>query len=140
MKPRGIRNNNPLNIRVGNAWLGEVAKPTDTEFEQFVSLTYGLRAGFILLRRYIRRYKLDTIRKIVSRWAPSSENKTADYIEGVARISGLHPDEPLSFNCPEQMQALVAAMVVVENGVSVSMASIEDAYLKVRNSYAVTHV
>mgnify|MGYP007032335315 CR=1 FL=1 len=36
--PRGIRNNNPLNIRIGNVWLGEVQSPDDPEFEQFVSM------------------------------------------------------------------------------------------------------
>ena len=70
--PRGIRNNNPLNIRIGNVWLGEVPNPTDHEFEQLVSMFYGLRAGFILLRRYIRRYHLTTVPDIISRWAPGS--------------------------------------------------------------------
>lgn len=55
--PRGIRNNNPLNIKIGNNWLGEVTDPTDPIFEQFVSMKYGLRAAFIILRRYIRVYK-----------------------------------------------------------------------------------
>ena len=71
METRGVRNNNPLNIRIGNAWLGEVKNPTDKEFEQFESLLYGLRAAFVLIRRYIRRYGLCTIRQIVTRWAPA---------------------------------------------------------------------
>jgi hypothetical protein len=41
--PRGIRNNNPLNIRIGNTWLGERPEPTDHDFEEFVSMEYGLR-------------------------------------------------------------------------------------------------
>ena len=43
--PRGIRNNNPLNIRIGNQWLGERANPNDPAFEQFVAMEYGIRAG-----------------------------------------------------------------------------------------------
>ena len=85
--PRGIRNNNPLNIRVGNHWLGEVEHPSDNEFEQFVCIHYGLRAAFVLLRRYIERYGLNTIPDIISRWAPSSENNTSAYIEKVVRLS-----------------------------------------------------
>lgn len=134
MLPRGIRNNNPLNIRVGNAWLGEVSQPTDTEFEQFVSLAYGLRAGFILLRRYIERYKLNTVSKIIRRWAPSVENDTRRYIERVCLMSGLHPDEELIFSCPEKMQALVDAMVHYECGCGLPMSEIEDAYNRVRCS------
>ena len=63
--PRGIRNNNPLNIRIGNQWLGERANPNDPAFEQFVAMEYGIRAGFVLLRRYIRHYKRTTVAAIV---------------------------------------------------------------------------
>ena len=88
-QPRGIRNNNPLNIRIGNTWLGEVPNPTDSDFEQFVSVVYGLRAAFCILRRYIRRYHRDTIAKIICAWAPTNENNTALYISQVASVSGL---------------------------------------------------
>ena len=51
--PRGIRNNNPLNLRVGNNWKGEVSQPTDHTFEQFTEMKWGVRAAFIVLRNYI---------------------------------------------------------------------------------------
>ena len=51
--PRGIRNNNPLNIRKGNNWKGERPNQTDKEFEEFESMQMGLRAAFILLRNYM---------------------------------------------------------------------------------------
>ena len=85
MLPRGLRNNNPLNIRIGNTWLGEKVHPTDDEFEEFVSLAYGIRAAFVILRRYIRRYHLNTVRLIVERWAPRSENETEKYIQFVCK-------------------------------------------------------
>ena len=72
--PRGIRNNNPLNLRVGNNWKGEVSQPTDHTFEQFTEMKWGVRAAFIVLRNYIKRHKLNTVRKIISRWAPANEN------------------------------------------------------------------
>ena len=81
--PRGIRNNNPLNIRIGNQWLGERANPNDPAFEQFVAMEYGIRAGFVLLRRYIRHYKRTTIAAIIEAWAPASENNTQRYIDMV---------------------------------------------------------
>lgn len=140
MLPRGIRNNNPLNIRIGNAWLGEVAKPTDKEFEQFVSPLYGLRAGFIILRRYIERYDLRTVDEIISRWAPASENNTENYVRQVCEIAKLHRSDELSFSDSEKMIALVDAMVQVENGDSLPISIVEHAYNKVKYASSSVHV
>lgn len=114
--PRGFRNNNPLNIRIGNVWLGEVQNPTDPSFEQFVSMRYGLRAAFVLLRRYIRHYHRTTIAAIISVWAPSSENSTAKYIEVVSGLMDMPSDQPLKYEDTDIMVKLVQAMCVVENG------------------------
>lgn len=126
--PRGIRNNNPLNIRIGNSWIGEVKNPTDNEFEQFVHVCYGLRAGFILLKRYINRYKLNTIKKIISRWAPGNENNTRSYINQVARGMNMEPDTPLLYEDQDTICTLVYEMVYVENGQHIKMAEIVAAY------------
>lgn len=126
--PRGFRNCNPLNIRIGNTWLGERDNPDDTEFEQFVNITYGLRAGFIILRRYIRRYHLNTVQLIISRWAPRSENDTNAYVSTVCRETGLQPDQPIDYADQEAMTRLVAAMCLVECGQSVDIAQIIQAY------------
>ena len=126
--PRGIRNCNPLNIRIGNVWLGEVPNPTDNEFEQFVSMFYGLRAGFILLRRYIRRYHLSTVPDIISRWAPGSENNTVKYIDTVCQLSGIAPDVQLDYGDEETLVNLVDAMILVECGQHVDRSTIIKAY------------
>lgn len=126
--PRGIRNCNPLNIRIGNVWLGEVPNPTDNEFEQFVSMFYGLRAGFIILRRYIRRYHLTTVPDIISRWAPGSENNTVKYIDTVCQLSGIAPDTQIKYEDEETLVNLVDAMILVECGQHVDRATIIKAY------------
>lgn len=126
--PRGIRNNNPLNIRHGNVWLGEVSQPNDPEFEQFNTMEYGLRAAFIILRRYIRRYGHNTIRSIISTWAPNTENNTAAYIERVAEQVKIDADKPLRYEDSETMFRLVAAMCQVECGQKVDEAKIKKAY------------
>lgn len=126
--PRGIRNNNPLNIRIGNTWLGEVPNPTDSDFEQFVHVKYGLRAAFCILRRYIRRYKRNTIRKIVTAWAPSSENNTERYIELVCKFGCLDPDVEIHYEDSTTMCSLVQAMARVEVGEFIPLQVIEDAY------------
>ena len=115
--PRGIRNNNPLNIRIGNTWLGEVPNPTDSEFEQFVSVRFGLRAAIVILRRYIRRYRRNTPAKIIRAWAPAVENNTQRYIEVVCKRSLIAPDEVIDYADKNTMVRLVKAMAFVECGV-----------------------
>ena len=91
MLPRGIRNNNPLNIRRGkDQWQGLRAQQTDAQFCQFETLEYGWRAAFYLLTRtYYHKYRLYTIRAIINKWAPPHENLTATYIENVSRLTGI---------------------------------------------------
>ena len=127
--PRGIRNNNPLNIRVGNNWKGEVANPSDHAFEQFTEMKWGVRAAFIVLRNYIVRHKCNTIRKIISRWAPANENNTLAYIATVSQRANIQPDEPISFDNTCQMIALLLAMCFVENGLEISLDDVVEGWL-----------
>lgn len=128
LQPRGIRNNNPLNIRIGNTWLGERPEPTDPQFEEFISLEYGLRAAFVILRRYFRRYRRNTIATIVETWAPASENNTQRYIDTVSRLISLSPLAPIDFDDKVTMCRLVDAMAVVEVGQHLDMKRVEKAY------------
>lgn len=131
--PRGIRNNNPLNIRKGNNWKGEVAKCSDGEFEQFVSMQWGIRAGFKILKNYMTGYggkmkALTNVHDIIHRWAPPSENNCKAYIDSVCRFSGLHEFERLQFSDRSKMLALVDGMIRVECGQPVSLDIIASAY------------
>lgn len=126
--PRGIRNCNPLNIRIGNVWLGEVKEPTDPAFEQFISMPYGVRAGFVILRRYIRRYHRTTVPQVIEAWAPNNENNTTRYIDTVCSLSGIAPDEQLHYEDEDQMFRLVDAMILVECGQHISEQHIRDGY------------
>lgn len=96
MAIRGIRNNNPFNIKKSNyKWIGKV-ESSDPVFEQFKDLKYGCRAGLKLLLNYVRK-GFDTPSKIIHRFAPTSENNTNNYIDFIVRNSrGLRymsPDE-----------------------------------------------
>lgn len=133
MEPRGIRNNNPLNIRKGNNWKGERPVQKDKAFEEFVTMQFGIRAGFIILRKYVTGYngltcKFNTIDKIVRRWAPPSENATQKYIDFVAKDMGISPHQTISFSNRKLMCDLVYAMIFVECGQRVDRATIESAY------------
>lgn len=82
--PRGLRNNNPLNIRKsGTRWQHKITSGTDPDFEQFDSIEWGIRAAFCIVRTYINKYKINTVPAIIARWAPTSENNTAAYIRFV---------------------------------------------------------
>lgn len=82
MVTRGIRNNNPANIRRGASWKGLRRYQTDF-FCQFENMSFGIRAFFVLMRTYHYRYNLNTISEILYRFAPLSENNTFAYISAV---------------------------------------------------------
>lgn len=85
---RGIRNNNPGNIRKGIKWLGRVEPGKDPAFIEFKTMPYGIRALYIDL---INKHKkgLRTIRDIIYRYAPPSENLTDAYVNSVAQQIGI---------------------------------------------------
>ena len=120
MEPRGIRNNNPLNIRrSGDKWQGLCSCQEDKEFFQFEKMEWGWRAAFVILcKTYYGKRGLKTIRAIVSRWAPNNENNTAAYIRHVSDYTGIGPDKVLASpgECPTDWLLIGYAMAVVENG------------------------
>ena len=117
---RCIRNNNPLNIRRGTArWKGMSMRDDDEDFEQFETMAYGWRAAFILLgRTYYEKYHLNTIQKIISRWAPACENKTDAYMMYVAINVGINECDPLPSPklAPAIWMRIAWAMFEVEAG------------------------
>ena len=120
MTPRNIRNNNPLNIRRSkDKWQGLDAKQNDPSFFKFESMAMGWRAAFVILTKtYYHKYRLFTIRKIISRWAPPAENDTEAYIKRVSDLTGIDPDEPLGIPSlyPSRWMAVGLAMAIVEGG------------------------
>lgn len=86
MSTRGIRNNNPANIRRGCSWKGLTKTQTDKEFCQFTTMTWGVRALLVTLRTYVVKHHLHTVREIITRWSPPSDgNNTEKYIEYVEK-------------------------------------------------------
>lgn len=115
--PRGIRNNNPMNIRENDGvdfeWDGESLFDSDLAFEEFKSPLWGIRAGARILRTYRNKYGLDTISGIITKWAPPSENETDSYIKSVSESIGIPPAVTLY---DEDYPALIAAIIKHENG------------------------
>jgi len=123
--PRGIRNNNPLNIRYNakNQWLGQTGSdrvPAEKGMCVFTSMHYGIRAAFKLLSNYGRKYGLNTVRSIITRWAPpSDDNNTEAYIKRVCDTMKCEPEFVPHFGTQCDMHEcclMVKGMIIVENG------------------------
>lgn len=126
---RGLRNNNCLNIRISSDnFLGEIKPSTDKAFKQFKTAAYGYRAAFKILSTYIDKYGLNTIEKMIGRWAPENENNTEGYISTVCSRSHIDRDEIISSDNKDQMVPIVAAMSYVENGIPAEMEDVEDGW------------
>jgi hypothetical protein len=115
MIPRGLRNNNPLNIRHNaDVFQGEI-KGNDKSFKTFSSMPYGYRAAFVTLATYLSR-GWNTIEKIIAKWAPPIENNTEGYIAKVEKWSGIPRNKELTAADGTDYIMIVAAMSFVENG------------------------
>ncbi|ARF50804.1 structural protein [Pantoea stewartii subsp. stewartii DC283] len=115
---RGIRNNNPGNIRWGDDWKGLVpeGQRTDKSFCQFKAPEFGIRAMIIILRNYQSKYGLKTITGIIKRWAPPNENDTQAYIRSVAQATGTDADKPIDLMDSRKLFPLLQAIIKHENG------------------------
>ena len=123
---RGLRNNNPLNIRRNNTcWQGMEKEQTDESFVQFKTMAYGYRAAWRTLHTYFYRFvsqkRAFTIANIIRRWAPPTENDTEAYIRTMERLTGIGRDEklytPVNVMSYPQLSELIAAMTIMENGI-----------------------
>ncbi|MBI6550230.1 structural protein [Xenorhabdus lircayensis] len=116
---RGIRNNNPGNIdhNPANKWQGQLKHDLSIEkrFCRFESAEYGIRALFKLLRNYQLKHQLHTIRKIINRYAPPTENNTESYIRFAAEKVGVSPDAKISAQDKKVLFALAEGIIKMEN-------------------------
>jgi hypothetical protein len=119
--PRGIRNNNPLNLTYVEGQPG--VQGSDGRFGRYGSMEDGIAASVRQLQMYGQR-GLTTLPQIIGRWAPASENNVGAYVQSVARASGLPADRPIDLNDPAVVARLVGAMAQHENGRGVDPAAI----------------
>lgn len=117
--PRGIRNNNPGNIRHGANWLGlnPNGRNIDSGFCVFTAPVYGIRALAKVLVNYKRIHGLNTVRQIVSRYAPPNENQTTAYIQSVAKQLGVYPDTVIDIEERGVLTVFIKAVIRMENGI-----------------------
>lgn len=109
--PLGIRNNNPGNLR----YVGQVgASYGEGGFAHWETMGEGIQALDDQIKRYERR-GLNTIRKIISTYAPKNENNTEAYIKAVAKSLGIDPDQLLE-GSDAQNRMIERGIIEMENG------------------------
>ena len=112
---RGLRNNNPGNIRWNsvNNWQGQTGRDS-AGYATFDEMENGIRAMARLLQNYMKTGR-NTVRAIITSWAPSNENNTESYIRAVSRSTGFSETQILN---PSQgvIIALMKAITRHENG------------------------
>ena len=127
MKPRGLRNNNPLNIRHGQSqWQGRTEAQTDREFVCFMTMGMGYRAAWKILQTYyetfVKQQKTFCLYNIIHRWAPPEDNNdTSAYLHQVIKLTGQAGMQPLPEPRTEAgykaLLPIIVAMTCVENGI-----------------------
>ena len=106
--PRGTINNNPGNIRRSlDEWKGMSIDQLDDSFVQFETPHFGIRAATRNLQTSFKKYGNDTVRNLITRWAPPSENDTEAYINFISGKTGFDPDEPIAVTNPIAMRKLL---------------------------------
>lgn len=117
MLPRGIRNNNPGNLKdFGIDWKGLVpdSKQFDPVMCVFTAPHWGIRAMGRDLTTDYNRDGQRTIAALLTEYAPGSENNTAAYIKSVSDYTGISPTAVLDL--ASDLPVLVAAIIKHENG------------------------
>jgi hypothetical protein len=115
--PRGIRNNNPGNLRHGpSTWAGELQPGSDPMFVSFVTPAMGLRALMRLLLKYHQKYDLDSVESVLNRFAPPHENATDHYISAVCNDLRVRRKDKLKLEDKDTLIKLARAIARYENG------------------------
>lgn len=110
--PKGIRNNNPGNIEDnGTPWRGRIGD--DGRFIIFDKPENGIRAIARTLDTYSNKYGINTLDRILSRWAPPSENNTEAYIRHAEKALKISRHTPIGY---QHKAALIKVIIKHENG------------------------
>lgn len=112
--PRGIRNNNPGNIREKRSSHWDGQSGTDGEFAIFTAPVFGIRALARVLMTYEKKHGINTVDGVIRRWAPDSENDTDSYIKHTAKA--LNVGRGQYINVTERLGELIRVIIKHENG------------------------
>ena len=89
---------------------------SSTGFQQFDTPEAGIKAVDDQLRIYGSKHKVKTLREVISRWAPPSENDTEAYIKNVSQRTGIKPDEEIDLSNPTIRHIISGPIILQEQG------------------------
>lgn len=112
---RAERNNNPGNLNYAGQTGAVLEDGSNARFAKFGSTAEGVSALAKQLQRYGDR-GLDTISKIINKYAPSSENNTQAYIEALSKRLGVSGDQKLDLNDSSTLTGLIKGIARHEAG------------------------
>lgn len=113
-KTRGARNNNPGNLEF-RGQSGAAPESGSGRFARFQTMAQGVAALGRQLQLYGAR-GVNTLRGVISKWAPGHENDTGAYINRMAKMTGFRPDQQLNLNDAGTLGLLIRGISTVENG------------------------
>lgn len=109
---KGLRNNNPGNLRPGDSWKGMAG--TSGNFVVFTDVTYGIRAAALNLYTQYYVHGLKTLSALIKKYAPASDNNDpAAYANTVSKETGIGVNEDMALNTA-RVKAIIRAMMNVE--------------------------
>jgi hypothetical protein len=111
---RAERNNNPGNLEF-RGQNGAVPEEGEGRFAKFQSASDGVAALVRQLQLYGNR-GLDSIKEIVEKYAPASENDTQAYIAALTKKLGVGANDTLDLNDPGTLSGLVRGISKHEAG------------------------
>lgn len=111
---RAERNNNPGNLEF-RGQQGAAPESGSGRFAKFNSQEEGVAALAKQLQRYGSK-GIDTLRSIISKYAPASENDTSAYIGALSKKMGVGYDQKLDLNDQSTLSGLIKGISQHESG------------------------
>jgi hypothetical protein len=117
---RGIRNNNPGNIRynAANQWQGQTGQDS-AGFATFDTAANGVRAIAVILKNYSAHYGLSTVDGLIRRWSATDQDA---YVANVSAALGVGPYDSIDVTDPATLTAIVDAIIAQEDSKAAELA------------------
>lgn len=110
----GLRLNNPGLIEIDDtpAMVGEVVPSSHSKYREFMNASAGIHALVRHLQAIIAQSADKSLTRVVSAWATRRRSDPANYVEAVAKLSGIEAGQDVS----GRMRALVVGIIAQELG------------------------
>jgi hypothetical protein len=132
---RGIRNNNPLNLKKGVKFAYMIENPNEKTFMTFSKSWQGIRAGVLDITNDIAKGKNNLV-SLISEFAPKKENDTKNYINLLSKKLSITKDTILDRTDFNFMLKLVKAIIEVENGtINAKLITNDDVFEGVKSAF-----